>query len=135
MLNQIETTIGEYIRDTYSSAVEVGFGGKTIAAKIIQNAKIPILCTDVHQYTSDVISVVDDCVYPDYSLYKGTAVIYAIRPGIEMIPALINLAQIINTDLIIYHLGFEIYLNGGERIETNGIILHQYVRALKPSNI
>ncbi|HJJ30186.1 MAG TPA: UPF0146 family protein [Methanocorpusculum sp.] len=129
MRNGIETTIGRYIAENYRSAVEVGFGGKTVAAEIVRNAGIPILCTDVHAYPNcGVPSVVDDCVEPNISLYKAE-VIYAIRPGTEMVPALIELAKRVGADLIVYHLGFEIYENGGERIVTNGVMLHRYVHA------
>lgn len=128
MLYQIETAVGNYIKNHYNSAVEVGFGGKTISARILLDAGIPVLCTDLHTYNADIPSVVDDCVEPNYSLYEGVDVIYTIRPGIEIVPALISLAEKMNCDLIVYHLGFEIYQNGGERIDTEGVLLHQYVK-------
>lgn len=126
---KIETEIASYIiNQSYHSAVEIGFGGKTIAAEILQKAGLSILCTDVHEYPQTTIpTVVDDCVEPDLTYYSGVELIYAIRPGIEMIPSLIQLAKKVNADLIIYHLGFEIYLDGGKAIETGDIILHQYV--------
>jgi len=127
MPNEIEITVGEYIKNHYHSAVEVGFGGKTIAAEILFAAGIPVICTDVHSYNSKIPSVVDDCVEPNYSIYQNAEVIYAIRPGIEIVPALITLAKKVGADLIIYHLGFEIYMDGGKVIETNGVQLHQYV--------
>ena len=128
MRYHIETAVGTYIKDHYTSAVEVGFGGKTIAAKILIEAGIPVLCTDVHTYDTNVPAVVDDCVEPDYSLYEGTDVIYAIRPGVEIVPALIDLAKKVGCDLIVYHLGFELYMNGGERIDADGVMLHRYVK-------
>ncbi|WP_048061976.1 UPF0146 family protein [Methanocorpusculum labreanum] len=130
MRNGIETAVGRYIAANYRSAVEVGFGGKTTAAEIVQNAGIPVLCTDVHAYAEGPVpSVVDDCVEPTISLYQAAGVIYAIRPGTEIVPALIELATRINADLIVYHLGFELYENGGERIVTDGVMLHRYVKA------
>ena len=128
MIYRIETAVGNYIKSHYTSAVEVGFGGKTIAAKILLDAGIPVLCTDVHTYETDVPAVVDDCVEPDLSLYEGTDVIYAIRPGVEIVPALIALAKKVGCDLIVYHLGFELYMNGGERIDADGVMLHRYVK-------
>ena len=129
MRNGIETTIGRYIAENYRSAVEVGFGGKTVAAEIVREAGIPILCTDVHAYPNcGVPSVVDDCVEPTISLYQAE-VIYAIRPGTEIVPSMIELAKRVGADLIVYHLGFEIYENGGERIVTEGVMLHRYVHA------
>ena len=126
----IEKTIGCYIKEHYTSAVEVGFGGKTCAAEVIASAGIPVLCTDVHSYPECTVvpSVVDDCVEPNYSLYEKADVIYSVRPGLEIVPALISLAEKLNKDLIIYHLGFEIYQNGGEVIEVNGVTLHRYVK-------
>lgn len=128
MMYHIETAVGNYIRDHYSSAVEVGFGGKTVAAKILLEADIPVLCTDVHTYNTDVPAVVDDCVEPDISLYENADVIYAIRPGVEIVPALIALAKRVGCDLLVYHLGFELYQNGGERIDADGVMLHRYVK-------
>ena len=129
MRNGIETMIGRYIAENYRSAVEVGFGGKTVAAEIVREAGIPILCTDVHAYPNcGVPSVVDDCVEPTISLYQAE-VIYAIRPGTEIVPSMIELAKRVGADLVVYHLGFEIYENGGERIVTEGVMLHRYVHA------
>lgn len=128
MINEIEIKIGNYVKDHYSSAVEVGFGGKTVAARILAESGIPILCTDVHSYDAGVKSVVDDCVEPNLKLYEGVDVIYSIRPGVEIVPALIDLARKVNCDLLVYHLGFEIYMNGGERIDLNGVMLHRYVK-------
>lgn len=129
MRNGIETAVGRYIAENYRSAVEVGFGGKTTAAEIVQAAGIPVLCTDVHAYPDGPVpAVVDDCVEPTVSLYC-VDVIYAIRPGTEIVPALIELASRVNADLIVYHLGFELYENGGERIVTDGVMLHRYVKA------
>jgi len=129
MRDSIEKAVGRYIAANYHSAVEVGFGGKTVAAEIVQAAGIPVLCTDVHAYREGPVpAVVDDCVEPTMSLYCAD-VIYAIRPGTEIVPALIDLATNVNADLIVYHLGFEVYENGGERIVTDGVMLHRYVRA------
>ncbi len=129
MRNGIETAVGRYIAENYRSAVEVGFGGKTTSAEIVENAGVRILCTDVHAYAEGPVpAVVDDCVEPTVSLYQAD-VIYAIRPGTEIVPALIELATRVNADLIIYNLGFELYENGGERIVTDGVILHRYVKA------
>lgn len=128
--NLIETTVGTYIRDHYNKAVEVGFGGKTVAAKILQESGVSILCTDLHAYPETMIpSVVDDVFIPTLDLYRGADVIYAIRPGTEILPPLIALAQKIKADLIVYHLGFELYEYGGERIFVGDILLHRYVKS------
>lgn len=129
MKHRIEEAAGRYIAAHYSSAVEVGFGGKTYAAEIVSAAGIPVFCTDVHAYPDSAVpSVVDDCVEPRLSLYAGADVIYAIRPGLEIVPALISLASRVHADLVIYHLGFEVYLDGGEVVETEEVLLHRYVK-------
>jgi len=128
----IETAIGDYFKSQhYTSAVEIGFGGKTVVAKILIDAGIPVICTDIHTYpNSPVPSIVDDCVEPKLSIYKDVDFIYAIRPGIEIVPAIIQLAKKVNADLIIYHLGFEVYLDGGELIDVGDIVLHRYVKKI-----
>ncbi|MDR0438940.1 MAG: hypothetical protein LBH02_01825 [Methanocalculaceae archaeon] len=129
---QIEKNIGEYIRDHYLSAIEIGFGGKIIAAEIIQDAGIPILCTDIHSYqTTTVPAIVDDVFSPTLPYYQGVDVLYAIRPGCEIILPMIKLAKLAGTELIVYHLGFELYGDGGENIDLENIQLHRYVKRLK----
>lgn len=126
----IETTVGEYVAAHYSRPVEVGIGRNTGAAVIVREAGIDIRCTDVKVVfvPEGIPFKVDDIFTPDLSWYEGADLIYAIRPGIEMIPPLIELAEKINCDLIVYHLGFESYGNGAEKIEC-GVTLHRYVRA------
>lgn len=127
MINDIERCVAEYILKNYTSAVEIGFGGKTAAAEFLINHGVSVLCTDVHSYDSDVPSVVDDCFEPDLSLYKSADVIYAIRPGCEIVPPMIELAKKVGCDLIVYHLGFELFENGGEKIDAGGVVLHKYI--------
>jgi uncharacterized protein len=131
----IETCIGRYIADNYSHAVEVGIGKNTDAAEMLSRAKTLLFSTDVKKMPvpDDLAFIIDDVFSPDVSRYRGTDVIYAIRPALEMIPPLIALAQRVNCDLIVYHLGFESYGNGGEKIDC-GVILHRYTRRQNPSN-
>ncbi len=42
-----------------------------------------------------------------------------------MIPPLISLAQALNCDLVVYHLGFESYGDGGSIVDC-GVPLHYY---------
>jgi uncharacterized UPF0146 family protein len=129
----IETCIGEYIAKHYTDAIEVGIGKNTEAAHILLNAGTRVRCTDVkdHEVPEWLCFTTDDVFSPDISLYKGADVIYAIRPAIEMIPPLLELARTINCDLIVYHLGFECYGNGGEKIDC-GVLLHRYFKASEP---
>jgi uncharacterized UPF0146 family protein len=129
----IETCIGEYLAKHYTNTVEVGIGKNTEAARILHDAGARVRCTDVRDISVPgwLCFMVDDVFSPVISLYEGADVIYAIRPAIEMIPPLLSLARTINCDLIIYHLGFESYGNGGEKIEC-GILLHRYFKASEP---
>ena len=123
----IETCIGEYLVKHYSNAVEVGIGKNMVVARILHDAGLSIRCTDVRDVPVPewLIFVTDDIFSPDISFYRGVDLIYAIRPAIEMIPPLIALARTINCDLLVYHLGFESYGNGGEKIDC-GVMLHRY---------
>jgi uncharacterized UPF0146 family protein len=131
----IETCIGRYIADNYTHAVEVGIGKNTDAAQVLSGAKKLLRSTDIKNMPvgGDLAFIVDDVFSPDISQYLEADVIYAIRPAIEMIPPLITLAMRVNCDLIVYHLGFESYGKGGEKIDC-GVVLHRYFRRQKPSN-
>ena len=131
----IETSIGKYIASNYTRAIEVGIGRNEEAAKIVSTDGVLILCTDVKALgISGVLPFSQDDIFsPDDSLYMGAEVIYAIRPAPEMIPPMIELAERINADLIVYHLGYETYENGGEIIDC-GVLLHRYHVRQKPSN-
>jgi uncharacterized UPF0146 family protein len=126
----IETCIGEYLVKHYTNAVEVGIGKNMEVARILHEAGLSIRCTDVWDVPVPewLTFRIDDIFSPDISYYKSVDLIYAIRPAIEMIPPLIALARIINCDLLVYHLGFESYGNGGEKIDC-GVILHRYVQS------
>ena len=123
----IETCIGEYLVKHYTNAVEVGIGKNVEVARILHDAGRSVRSTDIRDVPVPewLIFVTDDIFSPDISFYRGVDLIYAIRPAIEMIPPLLALARTINCDLLVYHLGFESYGNGGETIDC-GVILHRY---------
>ena len=131
----IEKCMGNYIASHYTRAVEVGIGRKEDAAIIVSGTGALIRCTDVKtlEISCGLPFAQDDIFSPDDSLYTGAEVIYAIRPAPEMIPPLMELAERIDADLIVYHLGFESYENGGEIIDC-GVLLHRYHTRQKPSN-
>jgi uncharacterized UPF0146 family protein len=130
----IEKSIGTYIAAHYRDAVEAGVGKNTDAAQILNAAGVRVRAIDVRALVHPdwLCFSVDDIFEPDLSKYAGADVIYAIRPAEEMIPPLIALAQRVNCDLLVYHLGFESYGKGGERIDC-GVLLHRYHRHQNPS--
>jgi uncharacterized UPF0146 family protein len=127
----IETCIGEYLAKHYTNAVEVGIGRNIEAARIIHDAGLSIRCTDVRDLPVPgwLTFRIDDIFLPDIPWYIGADVMYAVRPAIEMIPPLIARARTINCDLLVYHLGFETYGNGGKKIDC-GVILHRYFQSI-----
>jgi uncharacterized UPF0146 family protein len=123
----IERCVGEYIAVHYNSAIEIGIGQNITAAKIVAGAKKRIRCTDIKKMVSDrdLDIIIDDIFEPDSGIYAGADVIYAIRPAIEMVPPMIALAQRINADLLVYHLGYELWGDGGDTVDC-GVVLHRY---------
>ena len=130
----IERCIGAYIASCYHSAAEVGVGSNFTASVILRDSGMDVFCTDIQipRKLSRVPFFVDDIFSPDTRLYQGIDLIYSIRPGEEMVPALIRLARALDVDLLIYHLGFEGYGHGGEIIEC-GVPLHRYYKSQNPS--
>lgn len=124
----IELSIGEYIAARYRRAVEVGVGNNPDAARLIKAAGALMLCTDIRPgVRHDGLDVVTDDIFePDLRLYEGADLIYAVRPGVEMVPPLIALADRIDSDLLVYHLGCEIYGDGGEVVDCGPALLHRY---------
>ncbi|KDE55135.1 UPF0146 family protein [Methanoculleus sp. MH98A] len=124
----IELSIAEYIAARYRRAVEVGVGNNPDAARLIKAAGALMLCTDIRPgVPHDGLDVVTDDIFePDLRLYEGADLIYAVRPGVEMVPPLIALADRIDSDLLVYHLGCEIYGDGGEVVDCGPALLHRY---------
>ncbi len=125
---RIERSIGEYIAGRYGRVVEVGIGNNPDAARIVAAAGALALCTDIRPgIRHDGLTVVTDDIFePDLRLYAGADLIYAVRPGVEMVPPLIALARRVNSDLLVYHLGCEIYEDGGEVLDCGPVLLHRY---------
>ncbi len=123
----IERTIGAYIASHYRSAAEIGVGNNFETARFLCRKGMRIICTDIRQpeETFGIPFIIDDLFSPDDLLYRDVDLIYAIRPGEEMVAALIDLAVRTSSDLIVYHLGFEGCSGGGDIIDC-GVILRQY---------
>ncbi|MCE5338635.1 MAG: hypothetical protein LLF90_08130 [Methanomicrobiaceae archaeon] len=131
---RIERSIGEYIAARYRRVVEVGIGNNPDAARVIAAAGALTLCTDIRAgIRHDGLTVVTDDIFEyDIRLYAGADLIYAVRPGVEMVPPLIALADRVNCDLLVYHLGCEIYKDGGEIVDCGPVLLHRYHRRRSP---
>jgi len=128
-IKRIERVVGTYIAARYRDVVEVGIGRNTTAAETIAAAGVRVRAVDIRPVDAGPIPFFrDDIFAPDPTVYRGADLIYAVRPGVEMVPALIALARRCGCDLLVYHLGDEVYLGGGERIACDGVVLHRYHR-------
>lgn len=127
---RIEALIGAYISKSYRNVIEIGIGRNTDVATACAGAGLRVRAVDIRPVPSveGVEGRVDDVFAPDLPWYEGADLVYAVRPGVEMVPPMIGLARAIGCDLIVYHLGDEVYLDGGEAINC-GVVLHRYVRA------
>lgn len=129
-IKQIERAVGAYVGTHYRDAVEVGIGRNTTAAETAAASGCHVRGIDIRAWANQGVPFARDDVFaPDLALYRGADVIYAVRPGVEMVPPLIALARTCGCDLLVYHLGNEVYLGGGERIVAGVVVLHRYHRA------
>ena len=134
-LKHIERSIASYIAKYYHNVAEIGVGQNPETALILRDYGVKVFCTDIRPSPTipGVRIVCDDIFAPNLELYRGLDLIYSIRPHEEMMPGLIALAREVDCDLLVYHLGFEGFQNGGELIDC-GVILHRYFRGQNPSN-
>ncbi|MBN2734829.1 MAG: hypothetical protein JXQ82_08250 [Methanomicrobiaceae archaeon] len=109
--------------------IEAGIGKNPHIAQKLKDEGYDIRACDIKENLPDcgILIKTDDIFEPDLNFYKGADLIYSVRPGIEMIPPLIAIAKNVKAELIVYHLGNEIYENGGEIINC-GVILHRYYK-------
>jgi uncharacterized UPF0146 family protein len=111
--------------------VEIGVGANFDVAQLLSGRGVQVTCTDIRPCdtpAADIDFLIDDIFRPWVPLYQGAELLYAIRPGVEMVPPMIDLACRIDADLLVYHLGDERYQDGGEIIEC-GVPLHRYRHA------
>lgn len=93
----------QYIINNYSNVdriVEVGVGKFHKVASILEeNLKSSIVMTDIKPSHRKIIQ--DDIGNPNLKIYKGSSLIYSIRPQPELMPYLITIAEKTGADLII----------------------------------
>jgi uncharacterized UPF0146 family protein len=106
---RIEHCIGKYIAAHYRDVIEVGIGNNPAAAVIARDSGTRVRATDIRPVETPpgIIFYRDDIFSPELSLYRDADLIYAIRPGEELVPPMIAVARAANADLLVYHLGFE----------------------------
>ena len=95
---------GDYILSEVGSdnvkIAEIGVGKfDQIADRLSQRENITLIKTDINPKDNTVIK--DDITNPNLDLYKNVDIIYSIRPPSELQPHLVNLAQKMDSQLII----------------------------------
>ena len=93
----------QYIINNYADAdkiVEVGVGKFHLVSSILQeNLKTTIVLTDIKPSSKKIVQ--DDICNPDLKIYKGSSLIYSIRPQPELQPYIIDVAEKVGSDVII----------------------------------
>jgi hypothetical protein len=98
----------DYIALRYDRAAEIGIGHFPDVALALVQAGVRLFATDIKPFRYRGLRVlVDDVTAPQWSLYAGVGLIYALRPPPELFPYLLNLAQAVGAHLIIKPLGSE----------------------------
>jgi len=97
----------EYLSCKYEKAVEVGIGRYPKVALALQARGLQVAATDIQPELVEFPVEFDDIESPRLDLYKGTQVIYAIRPPLELLPSLKGLAEKLAVDLIVKPLADE----------------------------
>jgi uncharacterized protein len=99
----------EYIIANYKNAsliVEVGVGGFPMVALTLQeHLNMDIIMTDIKPYHDNVVA--DDITKPNMGIYSDAALIYSIRPPLELQHHIKGVAETVGADLIIKPLSTE----------------------------
>ncbi len=93
----------QYIINNYQDAdkiVEIGVGKFHKVGSILhENLKANIVLTDIKPSSNKIVQ--DDICNPNLKIYKGSSLIYSIRPQPELQPYIIKVAENVGADLII----------------------------------
>ena len=84
-----------------SRIVEVGIGRHPDVALLLKD-RYDLLCTDVADDCPENLRYIrDDIFKPDVGLYQGAALIYSIRPPVDMQDSIASIGKMVGADLII----------------------------------
>jgi len=96
--------IASFIKINYpggSRIVEVGVGGHPEVAGILQG-DFEVICTDITEHGPEGVRYVKDDIFnPLMDIYEGSALIYSIRPPIDMQDPIATIAKKVGADLLI----------------------------------
>lgn len=126
--------VARYIADNYPGAkvVEVGVGRMPDVAIELKrlSPNCTVVVTDVREQVGlpgSITFVCDDVTKPDLRIYRGAALIYAIRPPPELQPYLLELARRVGAKLLIKPLaGESLLLRGGKLVNYSSVSFYTY---------
>lgn len=100
--------LAEYILRNYrGKVVEVGVGSRPEVALLLKEG-MDVIVTDIsEQAYAGLRFFRDDIFAPDIGIYKDAALIYSIRPPIDMQEAIAKTAREVGADLLIRPFGSE----------------------------
>ena len=103
--------------------VEIGAGKfQTISKNLSENENIDIIMTDIDPANENIIR--DDVFNPNMDIYKGTDILFSIRPPAELQEAIMKIRDDVNATLIIKPL-----FNEDLNMKTKKMKLKNYNRA------
>ena len=103
--------------------VEIGAGKfQTISKNLSENENIDIIMTDIDPANENIIK--DDVFNPNMDIYKGTDILFSIRPPAELQEAIMKIRDDVNATLIIKPL-----FNEDLNMKTKKMKLKNYNRA------
>ena len=103
--------------------VEIGAGKfQTISKNLSENENIDIIMTDIDPANENIIK--DDVFNPNMDIYKGTDILFSIRPPAELQEAIMKIRDNVNATLIIKPL-----FNEDLNMKTRKMKLKNYNRA------
>lgn len=92
----------DYIAGAYGCAAEIGIGHFPDLALTLMDRGVQVFATDIKPFRHKGLKVVvDDITQPNLSLYTGVHLIYSLRPPLELVPYMEQLAKAVTADLIV----------------------------------
>ena len=126
--------VAQYIAENYPAAkiVEVGVGHVPDVAVELKrlSSSCKVIVTDVQEQVGlpeSITFVRDDVTKPDLRVYRGAALIYAVRPPPELQPYMLKLARRVGAKLLVKPLaGESLALKGGRLTNYCGVSFYVY---------
>ncbi len=108
--DRAERDLAEFIAKHYSGRVaEVGVGHRPHLARMLLDLGLDPILTDREERLLDGMRVEKDDIFaPHWEIYQGAALIYSIRPPLEMQLAIGELAAALGADIILRPLQDEV---------------------------